>query len=107
MSSCSPPAASSRQVSPAGDSAERLAFTRTRTTLESPIRISVEAADEGATGRLLARYGARYEVRRSPGKVSFLVRNPRGLDIEGRPFAARLAEDLLASGLDAIAFKTP
>jgi hypothetical protein len=35
------------------------------------------------------------------------VRNPRGLDIKRHPFAARLAEDLLASGLDVIAFKTP
>ncbi len=100
-------AAAAGSLARADEEAASKASTRTLTTLESPIRISVEAADERATERLLARYGARYEVRRSPGKVSFLVRNPRGLDIEGHPFAARLAEDLLASGLDVIAFKTP
>ncbi len=67
----------------------------------------MRAGSARATEVLLQRYGARYLIRHAPGKVFFLVRNPRGLSVEEHPFAVALAEDLQASGVSVVAFKGP
>jgi hypothetical protein len=72
--------------------------------LQRPLRITVAAAGAAATERLLAGYGARFEVRRAAGKVHFLVANPRGLTADEHPFAADLARRLRSSGLPVRAF---
>jgi hypothetical protein len=91
----------------ADDEAAAKVAARGVSTLESPIRISVEASDSRATTRLLARYGAQYSVERFAGTVTFLVRNPRGLTAEEHPFAVRLANDLARSEIDIVVFRAP
>jgi hypothetical protein len=75
--------------------------------LESPLRVTVRAADADRVAALLGRYGATYTVRRAGQASAFTVANPDGLTGDDHPFAAALAGDLAASGVRVLAFKAP
>jgi hypothetical protein len=76
-------------------------------TLESPIRITVGTASAPLTRALIERHTNDYLVRRSAGKVAFVLANPRGLTAEEHPFARDLARDVAKAGVRLIAFKVP
>jgi hypothetical protein len=99
------PAAGS--TSRADEEAAARAAARALVHLDSPLRITVRAGSARAAETLLRRYGARYLTRHAPGKVFFLIRNPRGLALEEHPFALRLADDLQRSRVRVVAFKGP
>ena len=70
----------------------------------SPIRVSVRPSDARVVGQLVRSYGATYRVERSTGRVSFVLRNARGLEADEHPWATLLAMDLRAVGVRPIAF---
>jgi hypothetical protein len=76
-------------------------------TLESPIRLTVRSGSAASAERLIRSYRARYVVKRSPGKVAFLLANPKGLAADEHPFAGALAEDLFESNIRVVAFVAP
>lgn len=98
---------STAALAPAGTAAGRAeaqASARSLITLESPLQISVEPLSAERTKELVERYTHSYVVQRSSDRVSFMIANPRGLTVEEHPFAAELARDVHASGIDLIAF---
>jgi Zinc carboxypeptidase len=73
----------------------------------SAIRLAVRP-DSAATARgVLERFGARYRVQRSPGRVAFLIANPQELIGHEHPFATRLPGALETAGVSTIAFRAP
>jgi Zinc carboxypeptidase len=70
----------------------------------SPIRVSVRPSDARVVEELVRSYGATYRVERSTGRVSFVLRNARGLEADEHPWATLLALDLRAVGVRPIAF---
>jgi hypothetical protein len=100
-------AAAAGSAARADEEAEARAAARTLVSLDSPLRITVGAGSARSTRVLLERFDARYVTRRAPGKVFFLIRNPRGLTVEEHPMALRLAEALQISRVTVIAFKGP
>jgi hypothetical protein len=107
------PAPSVGSALPAGSTARSAAEGAARSAaqalpdLESPLRLSVRPSSATRAESLLKRHGATYRVRRLPDKVTFLVDNPGGLTGDKHPFAAALARDLLAAGLEVLAYKVP
>jgi Zinc carboxypeptidase len=75
--------------------------------LESPIHLSVDALSIDTARGVLAKYGAAYTLRQSTNKGTFLIHNPAGLSGEEHPYAASLAQDLLAAGVRVTAFRVP
>jgi Zinc carboxypeptidase len=75
--------------------------------LESPLRLSVDAASVESARAVLARYGASYALRTSGSKARFLIANPRGLSGEEHPYAAALLTDLLAANVRVTAYRVP
>jgi hypothetical protein len=69
-----------------------------------PIRVSVRPSDARVVEGLVRSYGATYRVERSTGRVSFMLRNARGLEADEHPWATLLALDLRAVGVRPIAF---
>jgi hypothetical protein len=74
---------------------------------ESPIRVSVKAADAARTTALLRSVGAQWRERRSGDAVQYVIDNPRGLPVDHHPFAGRLASLIRGSGIDPIAVTLP
>jgi hypothetical protein len=56
---------------------------------------------------VLGRFGARYDVQRSRGRVAFLIANPGELSGDEHPFATRLPGVLERAGVTTIAFRAP
>jgi hypothetical protein len=75
--------------------------------LESPIRLSVAPLSVETARGVLAKYGASYTLRQSASKGTFLIANPGGLSGEEHPYAASLAQDLLAAGVRVLAYRVP
>jgi Zinc carboxypeptidase len=98
-----PIAISARVARPARLSAARQA-ARALPRWVSPIRVSVRPSDAGVVEGLVRSYGATYRVERSTGRVSFVLRNARGLEADDHPWARLLALDLRAVGIRPIAF---
>jgi hypothetical protein len=73
-------------------------------TLDSPIRVSVRPSSAERAREQVERYTDNYVVQRSPGHVTFVLANPRGLTAEEHPFAVELAEDVAESGVELVAF---
>ncbi|MQA73359.1 MAG: hypothetical protein GEU88_03220 [Solirubrobacterales bacterium] len=71
------------------------------------IRLSVRPASAGSARAVLGRFGARYRVERSPGRVAFSIANPGGLTADQHPFARRLPGALERAGIATIAFRAP
>jgi hypothetical protein len=101
------PAPTGAPASLATDRAEAQASAASLLTLDSPVRISVRPLSAERTKTLIEGYTKSYVVRSSPGRVSFVIANPRGLSAEEHPFAADLARDVDSSGIDVIAFSAP
>jgi hypothetical protein len=65
-------------------------------------------SDRPARARaVLGRFRAEYLVQRTPGRVAFLIDNPRGLSGDEHPFASRLPTALERSDVATIAFRAP
>ena len=73
----------------------------------STIRLAVEPASRARAAAVLRRFGARFRVQRSRGRVAFLIANPRGLSSDEHPFAGELPRALEAAGVATIALRTP
>ncbi|MFB4316676.1 M14 family zinc carboxypeptidase [Actinomadura sp. 21ATH] len=74
---------------------------------ESPIRVSVKAADAARTAALMRSVGARWAERRGGDAVHYVIDNPRGLPADRHPFAGRLAAEIRRSGITPIAVTLP
>jgi hypothetical protein len=73
----------------------------------STIRLAVRPASAGRAGAVLRRFGARYRVQRSRGRVAFLIANPGGRTADEHPFATRLPGALERAGVTTIALRVP
>ncbi|XVQ13298.1 M14 family zinc carboxypeptidase [Spirillospora sp. CA-255316] len=100
----SPRAAGTGLPAPSGAAAARAAALP---RAESPIRVSVKAADAARTAALLRSVGARWRERRTGDAVQYVIDNPRGLSADHHPFAGRLASRIRGSGIDPIAVTLP
>ncbi|MCW2899119.1 MAG: hypothetical protein JWO67_1384 [Streptosporangiaceae bacterium] len=76
-------------------------------SLESPIRVSVRAADAARTAAALRSVGAAWTVRSSGGVVRYVIDNPKGLAADHHPFARRLPSVLSGAGVTPIAVTLP
>ncbi|HET7327084.1 MAG TPA: M14 family zinc carboxypeptidase [Nocardioidaceae bacterium] len=75
--------------------------------LREPIRVSVRPGSAEETTAALRDLGASWVEQRSAGKVTFLLRNPRGLSSDQHPWARRLPSKLQAAGVQPIAVTLP
>ena len=71
------------------------------------IRLSVRPRSAGAARAVLDRFGASYNLQRSPGRVAFVIANPDDLPADDHPFAGRLPSALQEAGVATIAFRAP
>ncbi|WP_433230960.1 M14 family zinc carboxypeptidase [Actinomadura formosensis] len=74
---------------------------------ESPIRVSVKAADAAKAASVLRSAGARWAETRSGGVVHYVIDNPRGLPVDHHPFAGRLPSLIRAAGIEPVAVTLP
>ncbi|URN02159.1 hypothetical protein LUW74_01330 [Actinomadura madurae] len=74
---------------------------------ESPIRVSVKAADAAGTVSVLRSVGAAWAERRAGGVVHYVIDNPRGLPVDHHPFAGRLPSLIRAAGIAPVAVALP
>lgn len=74
---------------------------------ESPIRVSVKAADAAKAAAVLRAAGATWAESRSGGVVHYVVDNPRGLPTDHHPFAGRLPSLIRKAGIDPVAVVLP
>ncbi len=75
--------------------------------LAAPLRLTVRARGERAARRVLARFGARFEVERARRRVTFLVANPGERSAEEHPYARRLPGALRAARVPVVMFRAP
>ena len=73
----------------------------------SAIRLAVRPASARGARAILDRFGARYDMQRSRGRVAFLIANPRELSADEHPFATRLPSALERAGVRTIAYRAP
>jgi hypothetical protein len=71
------------------------------------VRLAVRPHSRGPAALVLGRFGAHWRVQRSPGRVAFLISNPRGVTLEQHPFARELPRALERAGVETIAYKAP
>ncbi|MFD0691355.1 M14 family zinc carboxypeptidase [Actinomadura fibrosa] len=74
---------------------------------ESPVRVSVKAADAAATASVLRSVGATWSERRAGDVVHYVVDNPRGLSADHHPFAGRLPSLIRKAGITPVAVTLP
>ncbi|WP_433477963.1 M14 family zinc carboxypeptidase [Spirillospora sp. CA-142024] len=74
---------------------------------ESPIRVSVKAADAAKAASVLRSAGATWTEKRAGGVVHYVIDNPRGLPVDHHPFAARLPSLIRKAGIDPVAVTLP
>ena len=74
---------------------------------ESPIRVTVRAADAARTAALLRSFGARWYERRIGDTVRYVIDNPRGLPVDQHPYAGRLVSRMRGSGIEPVAVTLP
>ncbi len=70
---------------------------------ESPIRVSVKAADAAKAASVLRSLGAAWAESRAGGTVQYVIDNPRGLPVDHHPFAGRLPSLIRAAGIAPVA----
>jgi hypothetical protein len=100
--------AGSDRVARAGAASTARSAARTRVLAGSgTIRLAVRPGSDSAAQGVLDRFGARYRVQRSLGRVAFLIAGPKGLSGHDHPFATRLPAALEGAGVDTIAFRAP
>ncbi|HEU5158834.1 MAG TPA: M14 family zinc carboxypeptidase [Streptosporangiaceae bacterium] len=76
-------------------------------SLESPIRLTVAAADAARAADVLRSVGATWLERRTGGVVRYVVDNPRGLPADHHPWAARLPALIERAGIRPVAVVLP
>jgi hypothetical protein len=91
----------------AGERAEARASTQTLTVAHSPLRLVVRARGEDAARRALERYGARYRVQRSPGRVGFVIANPGDHVGDEHPYGRELAATLKRADVPVVLYRVP
>lgn len=74
---------------------------------ESPIRVSVKAADAGKAASVLRSVGAKWTESRSGDVVHYVVDNPRGLPTDHHPWAASLPGRIKAADITPVAVTLP
>ncbi|MFG2014183.1 M14 family zinc carboxypeptidase [Actinomadura geliboluensis] len=74
---------------------------------ESPIRVSVKAADAAKAASVLRSLGAAWAETRAGGTVHYVIDNPRGLPVDHHPFAGRLPSLIRAAGIAPVAVTLP
>ncbi|WP_329519948.1 M14 family zinc carboxypeptidase [Spirillospora sp. NBC_01491] len=74
---------------------------------ESPIRVSVQAADAARAAAVLRSAGAKWAERRSGGTVHYVIDNPDGLPADQHPFADRLPSLIRKAGITPVAVTLP
>ncbi|WP_258938612.1 M14 family zinc carboxypeptidase [Actinomadura luteofluorescens] len=74
---------------------------------ESPIRVSVKAADAAKAESLLRAAGATWTRRDAGGVVHYVIDNPRGLPADHHPFAGRLPSLIRKAGITPVAVVLP
>lgn len=74
---------------------------------ESPIRVSVKAADAAKAASVLRSAGATWTERRTGDVVHYVVDNPRGLPVDHHPFAGRLPSLIRKAGITPVAVTLP
>ncbi|MFG1999493.1 M14 family zinc carboxypeptidase [Spirillospora sp. NPDC048911] len=74
---------------------------------ESPIRVSVKAADAAKAAAALRSFGATWSERRAGGVVHYVVDNPRGFDLGHHPWARRLPAAIRGAGITPVAVVLP
>ncbi|MGH3241826.1 MAG: M14 family zinc carboxypeptidase [Spirillospora sp.] len=75
---------------------------------ESPIRVSVKAADAAKAAAVLRSAGAaNWTERRSGDVVHYVIDNPRGLPADHHPFAGRIPSLIRKAGIDPVAVTLP
>lgn len=74
---------------------------------ESPIRVSVKAADAAKAASVLRSLGAAWAETRTGGTVHYVIDNPRGLPVDHHPFAGRLPSLIRAAGIAPVAVTLP
>jgi hypothetical protein len=100
--------AGSDRVARAGAASTARAAAATRVLAgPSAIRLAVLPASNGTARAVLDRFGARYRVQRSRGRVAFLIANPQELSGHEHPFATRLPAALEGAGVSTIAYRVP
>jgi hypothetical protein len=99
--------AASARVARAGAATTARAAARLVPAGASAIRLAVEPASASRATAVLDRFGARYQVQRSRGRVAFLIANPQELIGHEHPFATRLPGALERAGVSTIAFRAP
>jgi hypothetical protein len=74
---------------------------------ESPIRVSVRAADAAKAADVLRSVGATWTEQRAGDVVHYVVDNPRGLPTDHHPWAGRLPTLIDQAGIAPIAVVLP
>ncbi|MQY02877.1 M14 family zinc carboxypeptidase [Actinomadura macrotermitis] len=74
---------------------------------ESPIRVSVKAADAAKAAAVLRSVGAKFAERRTGDVVHYVVDNPAGLPVDHHPFAGRLPSLIRKAGITPVAVVLP
>lgn len=97
-----------REAAPrAGEAAEAARRAAELPSPESPIRVSVRAADAAGAASVLRSVGASWAERRRGGVVHYVIDNPRGLPTDHHPFAGRLPSLIAEAGIDPVAVTLP
>ncbi|TDB82407.1 carboxypeptidase [Actinomadura sp. KC216] len=99
-----PSGAKAPQAGATAKAAERAAALP---SYESPIRVSVKAADAAKAASVLRSAGAAWAERQSGDVVHYVIDNPRGLPTDHHPFAGRLPSLIRKAGIDPVAVTLP
>ncbi|MFI0409682.1 M14 family zinc carboxypeptidase [Actinomadura sp. 3N508] len=99
-----PSGAKAPQAGAAAKAAERAAALP---SYESPIRVSVKAADAAKTASILRSVGTAWAERRSGDVVHYVIDNPQGLSADHHPFAGRLPSLIRKAGIHPVAVTLP
>jgi Zinc carboxypeptidase len=101
----SPTAAAAGQPGPGQAAAARTAAGLG--WLESPIRVTVAAADAARAGAVLRAFDPGWTERPLGDRVAFALDNPSGLGADAHPWAARVPGALTAAGIRPLAVTMP
>ncbi|MFI0485900.1 M14 family zinc carboxypeptidase [Actinomadura sp. 9N215] len=91
----------------AGATAEAARQAAALPSYESPIRVSVKAADAAKAASILRSAGATWAESRGGGVVHYVIDNPRGLPTDHHPFAGRLPSLIRRAGIHPVAVTLP
>jgi hypothetical protein len=104
-----PAPAAARSVMGAGSAVRERAreSTQSLTMAKSPLRLVVRARGEAEARQVLQRYGARYTIQRSPGRVGFVIANPGERIGDEHPYARELDASLREADVPVVLYRVP